>query len=99
MNKKEFKELKKRCSRLKKICFRLKMYSIKEGFKRAFNVVATYRAIKRGLLNRRLNKLKLEAKKIEKDFNNKVITQAIYKYLDRRNLLAQRKITRALRFI
>lgn len=92
MNKKRFKEL-------RKICFRLKIYRIKESFKRAFNVVATYRAIKRVLLNRKLNKLKLETKKIEKDFNNKVITQAIYKYLNRRNLLAQRKITRALRFI
>ena len=92
MDKKRFKEL-------KKICFRLKIHSIKEGFKRAFNMVATYRAIKRVLLNRKLNKLKFKAKKIEKDFNNKVITQAIYKYLDRRNLLAQRKITRALRFI
>lgn len=84
---------------LKKICFKIRLWKIQEGFKRAFNVVATYEAIKRGLLNRKLNKLKAEAKKIEKDFNSKVISQAIYNYLSKKNMLAQRKITRALRFI
>ena len=84
---------------LRKICFRIRMYKILEGIKRAFNVVATYQAIRRSLLNRKLNKLKLEARKIEKDFSNKKLGLAIYKYISRKNLLAQRKITRALRFL